>query len=100
MHRIAALLAALLSLAATVPPAQFTDPDRVAKMSRALPEIEKMFVAFVERQHIPGASMAVIVDGNVVWLKSTGLRDVAAKSPVADNTLFRIASMTKSFTAM
>jgi len=100
MHRFVALLLASLSLAATVPPAQFTDPDRVVKMSQALRLIERMFTTFVEQQHMPGASMAIIVDGNVIWLKTAGFRDVAAKSPVADNTLFRIASMTKSFTAM
>ena len=33
-------------------------------------------------------------------LGATGFRDVAAKAPVDADTVFRIASMTKSFTAM
>jgi len=103
MRRLLAFLLTTLVLsasAATVPPAQFTDPDRAAKMARAFPEIEKQFVDFVTSQHIPGASMAIIIDGNVAWVKATGFRDAAAKSPVTNDTIFRIASMTKSFTAM
>src|SRR6185436_156404 len=42
----------------------------------------------------------VIIDGKVAHMGVTGLRDVPRKSPVDSNTVFRIASMTKSFTAM
>src|SRR5690606_6778852 len=38
----------------TVPPPVFTDPERVAKLRQALPEIERLFDAWVERQRFPG----------------------------------------------
>ncbi len=94
-----ALIAATL-LAATVPPPQFADPERPKKLAAAFPEVEKLFTTFVEKQHIPGAAMGVIIDGNLVWVKTAGLRDVGAKAPAARDTVWRIASMTKSFTAM
>ena len=94
------MLSALLLLAATVPPPRFADADRAQKLAAAFPEIEKTFTAFVERQHIPGAAMGIIIDGKLVWVKTTGLRDVDAKAPATRDTVWRIASMTKSFTAM
>jgi CubicO group peptidase (beta-lactamase class C family) len=41
-----------------------------------------------------------VVDGQPVHLGTTGFRDIPTKSPVTADTVFRIASMMKSFTAM
>ncbi|HEU4767576.1 MAG TPA: serine hydrolase domain-containing protein [Pyrinomonadaceae bacterium] len=84
----------------TVPPPKFADPERKQKLAAAFPEIEKLFTAFVERQQMPGAVMGIIVDGELAWVKAHGIREVERKSPVTPDTVFRIASMTKSFTAM
>lgn len=48
----------------------------------------------------PGAAVTVIHDGKTVFAKGYGLADVAAKIPCATNTNFRLASVTKQFTAM
>lgn len=84
----------------TVPPPKFADPDRKQKLAAAFPEIEKAFLAHVERQQIPGAIMGIIVDGELVWVKAHGMRETTGKAPVTPDTVFRIASMTKSFTGM
>ena len=81
-------------------PARFTDPDRVAKLSAAFGDIDRVFREFAERQHIPGAVWGIVIDGRLAHVGVTGYRDVAARSPVDSGTVFRIASMTKSFTAM
>jgi len=47
---------------------------------------------------VPGAAVAVVKDGKVVFAKGYGYRDVARKLPVTGATLFPIASITKSFT--
>ena len=59
-----------------------------------------MFREYAEREHIPGAVWGIIVDGRLAHVGVTGYRDVASKSPVDSGTVFRIASMTKSFTAL
>src|SRR5438552_12271521 len=64
------LLIPLFAAAAALPPARFADPDRAKKLAAAFPEIEKQFAQFVEKQHIPGAVIGIIVDGNLVWLKT------------------------------
>mgnify|MGYP003694367407 CR=1 FL=1 len=49
---------------------------------------------------MPGAAWGVIVNGELAHAAATGVRDVASKALVDADTVFRIASMTKSFTAM
>jgi CubicO group peptidase (beta-lactamase class C family) len=49
---------------------------------------------------VPGASVLVIRDGEVVFRKSYGLADVEAGTPATPETNYRLASMTKQFTAM
>lgn len=56
--------------------------------------------AFAERSKVPGIAYGIIVDGVVVHVGVSGLREVQSKSPVDSSTVFRIASMTKSFTAL
>lgn len=84
----------------TVPPPKFADPERKQKLAAAYPEVERLFKAYVERQQMPGAVLGIIIDGELVWVKATGVRETKDKSPVTPETVFRIASMTKSFTAM
>ena len=84
----------------TVPPPRFADPQRKQKLAAAFPEIEKLFTAYVARLNMPGAVMGIIVDGELVWVKAIGVRETTDKAPVTPDTVFRIASMTKSFTAM
>ncbi|MDA1081812.1 MAG: serine hydrolase [Gemmatimonadetes bacterium] len=78
----------------------FADPARAAKLQAAAPAIDRIMRDFATSQHIPGAAWGIIVDGKLAHIGVTGLRDIAARSPVDSNTVFRIASMTKSFTAM
>ena len=47
----------------------------------------------------PGGSVAVLVDGKTVFSKSYGLADVANSIPATPKTNYRLASVTKQFTA-
>ena len=78
----------------------FSDPQRLAKLSSSFADIDRVFSAFAEREHIPGAVWGIVIDGKLAHVGVTGYRDVASKSPVDSGTVFRIASMTKSFTAL
>jgi len=83
-----------------VPPSQFADPQRKQKLAAAFPEIERIFKNFVERQQMPGAVVGVIIDGELAFVKTAGVRETPGDALVTPETVFRIASMTKSFTAM
>ena len=83
-----------------VPPPAFTDLQRVAKLEQAFPEIDRLFRAFAERSRVPGITYGIVIDGRLAHVGSAGYRDVNTKDPVDADTVFRIASMTKSFTAL
>ncbi|MDB4899073.1 MAG: putative family peptidase, partial [Gemmatimonadetes bacterium] len=96
----AATLAQSSSVVSSSPAPRFTDPRRRAMLASAIPEIDRLMADFAERSHVPGIAYGIIVDGQVIHIGTAGLRDVAARSPVDSSTVFRIASMTKSFTAL
>jgi CubicO group peptidase (beta-lactamase class C family) len=58
--------------------------------------------ALVERTrefwHVPGIAVAIVRDGQVIYLKGHGVRSVTGEEKVTPDTLFPIASCTKSFT--
>ncbi|HZB47099.1 MAG TPA: serine hydrolase domain-containing protein [Pyrinomonadaceae bacterium] len=86
--------------AGALPEPRFADPERARKLAAAFPEIERLFDAWVERRRMPGAVMGVVIDGELAWVKGAGVRETEGRAPVTADTVFRIASMTKSFTAL
>jgi CubicO group peptidase (beta-lactamase class C family) len=79
---------------------QFANADRASKFAAAFPEIDRVFTEFAKTSHVPGAAWGIVIDGKLAHAGATGLRNVATNAPVDADTVFRIASMTKSFTAM
>ncbi len=96
---IVAITLPLVAAAQTTAPG-VSDSARDATLRAALPDVDRIMREFTTREHIPGAAWGVIIDGRLAHIGVTGYREVPSKSPVDSNTVFRIASMTKSFTAM
>jgi CubicO group peptidase (beta-lactamase class C family) len=94
------LLASLLGAADSYPPPRFADPDRVQKLESAMPEIDRAFRDYATRSKVPGMIWGVVIDNRLAHVASFGVRDRASNAPVTPETAFRIASMTKSFTAL
>jgi CubicO group peptidase (beta-lactamase class C family) len=82
------------------PPARFTDARRLEKLGAAFPAIDSMMRAFAEQRRVPGIAYGIVVDGRLAHVGTAGLRELSTKAPVDTATVFRIASMTKSFTAL
>jgi CubicO group peptidase (beta-lactamase class C family) len=76
---------------------QLTD---AADMQKRLGAIEQSVEAMRKKLGIPGLSLVIVKDDQVIYLKGFGLRDVERGLPVTSDTLFGIGSATKSFTAM
>ena len=62
--------------------------------------IENSVKKALEMFQVPGAAIGLIIDGQVVLARGFGCRNLEQKLPVTENTLFRIASCTKAFTAL
>lgn len=81
-------------------PAVFTEQDRLQKISETFPVIDKIFRDYADSNHLPGVAYGLVVDGKLVYKGNFGYTDIDKKIPVSSSSLFRIASMSKSFTCM
>jgi CubicO group peptidase (beta-lactamase class C family) len=90
------LLAALLA----VPIPKFADPARGEKLAAAFPEVDRVLERYHTQRGTPGLVYGIVIDGHLVHTKSFGVRDRESNAPVTQETVFRIASMTKSFTVL
>ena len=97
------LLAALLALlpagaapaAADTPRAAAVDPAIAA----ALPEIRRHFAQWQRDSRVPGLVWGIVTADGLAHVEAAGVQDVETRTPVTANTAFRIASMSKAFTA-
>lgn len=87
-------------IAQTYKPAVFTDAKRLEKIEATFPIIDQIYKDYAEKNHFPGLVYGIVVDGKLVHTGSTGYTDLEKKTTATVNSDFRIASMTKSFTAM
>lgn len=95
------ILAVVLLLAALAPGGQAQvariaeDPDVAAPL--------RLYEIWVGEQmayhHQPGVAIGIVHDQQLVWARGFGYRDVARKLPATTRTVYRIASITKTFTA-
>ena len=61
------------------PPPAFADAQRRTRLEAAFPDIDRIFKAFTEQSHVPGASWGIVIDGELAHAGATGLRDVGRK---------------------
>jgi CubicO group peptidase (beta-lactamase class C family) len=67
--------------------------------ARQTAAVDAIFADF-NQTNMPGGSVMVIQNGAVVFAKGYGLADLETKTPCAPETNFRLASVSKQFTAM
>jgi len=65
---------------------------------QAVEEGRKSVHSLMTETGIPGLSVAVGVDGKVVWAEGFGLADLELRSPVTPRTRFRLGSVSKMLT--
>lgn len=75
-------------------------PALAQPAAAAIAEIDRTMENFRLDAHIPGMVWGIVHDGRLIHVKGAGVQDLDAKRPVGADTLFRIASMTKAFTAL
>lgn len=80
--------------------AQPAEAPRPAAQATAFAALDPLFERFMREQHAPGLVYGVVADGRLVYVRSLGVQDLKTKAPVTPDTVFRIASMSKNFTAL
>jgi len=62
-------------------------------------QIDDIVTVQLDRQHVPGASIAVLKDGKVVKAKGYGLANAELATPATADTVYQIGSVSKQFIA-
>lgn len=81
-------------------PPTFNSPHRLAAIQDAFPQLEALYKKHADENHLPGYAFGIVMDGSLIYTGNGGFQDLEKKTPVTSKTMFRIASMTKSLTAM
>lgn len=63
-------------------------------------EISGYFEAYMQSAHVPGLVFGVVKDGKLVLVRGLGVMETGSERPVTADSRFRIASMSKAFTAL
>src|SRR5438067_11774623 len=66
------------------------------QVNRAVQELEKLAQKKIQENAVPGLAIAVVFQDKVVYAKGFGVRDVNTKAPVDADTVFQLASLSKS----
>jgi CubicO group peptidase (beta-lactamase class C family) len=82
------------------PPSVFTDPERRAKLAAAFPSLDKALEQERAAQGLPGVAVGVVIDGELAYAKGFGVVDPKTKTVPDADTVYRIGSISKSFTGL
>ncbi len=67
---------------------------------KTLPELQKAMKDVVDKAHLPGAGVALVSNGELLWCGGFGKADVASGRDITCDTEFRVGSVSKSFVAL
>jgi CubicO group peptidase (beta-lactamase class C family) len=104
---VLALVAILLGAAATRPAAAHGPdagvPESPLRLSETVGDVvadlESFVPEYLRAEEVPGAAVALIRDGKVVWTEGYGVANAITGEPVTPDTLFEVASNSKVVTA-
>lgn len=71
-----------------------------ADLSTAITLLDKWLARKIHSTHQSGLAMGIVHNGELTWGKGYGYANIEEKIPVTLDTRFRIASITKTFTAV
>jgi CubicO group peptidase (beta-lactamase class C family) len=66
-----------------------------ARVNDITSRLERDIPALMKEADVPGLSIALVRNGEVVWHRAFGLRDSKTKEPATENTVFEAASLSK-----
>ena len=67
---------------------------------KTVEELRKAMKDVLDKEHVPGAGVALIAGGEVLWCGGIGKADLAANRDVTCDTEFRVGSVSKTFVAL
>ncbi len=71
----------------------------IAKSHAQFEKAEQDLQTIMKKFSVVGLSVAVVKNNEIVYTNSFGLKDIESNTPLSDQNIFRIASISKSFSA-
>lgn len=65
-----------------------------------LPKFEALVQKTMQQKKVPGLAVAIVVEGQIVFMKGFGVRTVGNSEPVDIHTVFQIGSASKAITSV
>src|SRR6266853_4888233 len=98
--RSAAILLLLSTALACVPPGSTAQQNEDLPHPKSVEELKKAMKDVLDKEHVPGAGVALVANGEVLWCSGIGEADIAAKRAINCDTEFRVGSISKTFVAL
>jgi CubicO group peptidase (beta-lactamase class C family) len=98
--RITLLFIALLFLLSSSTKMLAQSIEKGKNLEATFSLIDELFNKYATENHFPGIVYGLVVDGKLIHQGKTGYSNLSEKILANSKTAYRIASMTKSFTAM
>jgi len=97
---VVALPAAPQQFADPGPGLAFRDPDRRAKLASAFTAVDAAVEAERKQRNLPGLALGIVIDGELAYAKGFGVADLESRAAPDADTVYRIGSISKSFTGL
>lgn len=78
------------------PPETSAVPIPPAQIEQAIAALDDIIESMQQRTQVPGLAVAVVRDGMTVYAKGVGVRSTESELPVTADTVFQLASVSKS----
>lgn len=79
---------------------RFQDSASFGRMRQFFPVVDQIYKEYAQRNHFAGMTYGVVAGGQLIHSGNVGVINTISQAPATAQSLFRIASMSKSFTAM
>ncbi len=89
-----------INVTAGFKPKAFKDDNRVELIRSIIPRFHEQMQLYAQERNIPAIAYGIVVDNQLVMDSAMGFINLEKQIPTTTQSSFRIASMTKSFTAM
>ncbi len=81
-------------------PLPISRPETAGLSSERIARLDKVLTQYANEKKIPGAVALIYRNGKAVYFKSFGMSDIEAGIPMRNDSMFRIASMSKAITSV
>jgi len=69
-------------------------------LAREIMAVDRQFAAEYDKEHTAGVTIGIVSGPELVWAKNYGFADIENEKQATTNTVYRIGSITKQFTAL